>query len=516
MMKRFISCVMCFAMLIVNVSGTGFSDVKQGSWYYDAVTEMSAASVLKGYSDGTFRPSKEVTCAELVTIAMRQSGHQADPANSGHWASGYLSAALAAGLYDWDEIPPTGEKFDLPVQRQLAVKILMKALLPEAKGSYSEEAPKIADLQNLDGRYYEPVFAAYAEGVVTGDNTGAFRAKDSLSRAEACILIQRASVKKGTPAKDEKPDIPVNPTPQTTVSGGVTKNGRLQVKGSQLCNEKGEPVVLRGMSTHGMQWYGSFASEGAIKTTADYGANLFRIAMYTAEGGYLSNPDQIKSRVFAAVDAAIKNDMYVIIDWHILSDGNPVSHLNEAKAFFNEASKRYKDSPSVLYEICNEPNGNITWKDSIKPYSEQIVNEIRKNDKRGIILIGSGTWSQDILDPANDPVLGENLMYTCHFYAGTHGSWLRDRITEAMSRGIAVFVSEWGTSAADGNNGVFLEQAGEWLDFLDSKNISWANWSLCDKNETSAALKPGASPNGGWTQNDLSASGQFVFKRFSQ
>lgn len=105
-------------------------------------------------------------------------------------------------------------------------------------------------------------------------------------------------------------------------------------------------------------------------------------------------------------------------------------------------------------------------------------------------------------------------MYTLHFYAGTHGKELRDRIDAAMKKGIGIFVSEWGTSRADGNGGVFTKEADVWLDFLDQKGISWANWSLCDKSETSAALKPGASANGGWKQGDLSESGKYVFSKF--
>ena len=80
---------------------------------------------------------------------------------------------------------------------------------------------------------------------------------------------------------------------------------------------------------------------------------------------------------------------------------------------------------------------------------------------------------------------------------------------------MAVFVSEWGTSRADGSGGVFIDAAKEWLDFLKQRGISWANWSLCDKNETSAALRPGVSPKGPWRQEDLSESGQFVFAQFS-
>ncbi len=517
--KRTISRVLCFIMLLglfAYAAGAGktFSDVSPGSWYYDAVTQMSSSGVLGGYPDNTFRPSKTVTGAEFVAITARQAGLENSTSSSPHWASGYLDAALNSGWYDWDELPPTGEKYDQPIPRQLAVKILMKALLPDAHGSYDTEASKISDLSSLDGRYYDPVFAAYANGIVAGDaSTGNFRPKDGLSRAEACMLIQRAASKSG--AAPVAPLTPEPPETQSVVRGGISENGRLQVTGTQLCNSKGEPVILRGMSTHGMQWYGGFASSGAIKTTAEYGANLFRIAMYTSEGGYLSNPEQIKKQVFAAVDAAAANDMYAIIDWHILSDGDPMSHVNEAKAFFNEASSRYKNSPAVLYEICNEPNGNVTWAGNIKPYAEQIVSVIRQNDPFGVILIGSGTWSQDILDPASDPVTGTNLMYTCHFYAGTHGSWLRERIDAAIQKGIPVFISEWGTSAADGNGGVFLGESAKWLEFLNARNISWANWSLCDKNESSSALLPGASRNGGWTQENLSESGRFVFQHFS-
>lgn len=105
-------------------------------------------------------------------------------------------------------------------------------------------------------------------------------------------------------------------------------------------------------------------------------------------------------------------------------------------------------------------------------------------------------------------------MYTLHFYAGTHGEALRQRLDSVWTAGLPVFVSEWGTSRADGSGGVFLKESGEWLDFLEKRNISWVNWSLCDKNETSAALQPGTPPDKVWTQEDWSESGSFVFSRF--
>ncbi len=295
--------------------------------------------------------------------------------------------------------------------------------------------------------------------------------------------------------------------------GGAKANGWLQVVGTQLCNERGEPLVLHGMSSHGLHWFGQYAGRQAIMNTKAFGANLFRVAMYTGEGGYLSQPEAIKAQAVAAVDAAVAEDMYVIIDWHILSDGNPMAHADEAEAFFSEMARRYKDTPNVLYEICNEPNGGATWQGDVKPYAQRILKAIRAHS-RGLVLVGSPTWSQDIHLAAEDPLEGENLLYTLHFYAGTHGQWLRDRIDEVRARGLPVFVSEWGASAADGSGGVFLQESAQWLDFLEERHISWANWSLCDKNETSAALKPGTPAGRPWTQEDLSPSAAFVFGRF--
>ena len=509
LLSLLLSCSFC----AVPASAKAFPDVKKGSWYEKTVNDMAARGLVSGFPDGTFGPARTISAAEYVAVVARCAG-VTQTSGSSYWAHDFLQAGLEQGWYDWDEIPPTGETFGKPITRELAVKITMKALLPDRRGDYNTESAKMKDFAQLNGRYYDTVLAAYACGVVCGDSYGRFNPKKSLTRAEACTIIYSAlgQMDAAPSPSPGEPDLP--PEPVETISGGVSENGWLQVKGTQLCNEKGQPVALHGMSSHGLHWFGQFAGEQAIKNTAAYGANLFRVAMYTGEGGYLSQPEKIKKQAIAAIDGAIRQDMYVIIDWHILSDGNPKDHLAEAKAFFTEIAKRYKDQPAVLYEICNEPNGNVDWGRDIKPYAEQVVKAIRAQSEKGVILIGSGTWSQDVHTAAADPVKGENLMYSLHFYAGTHGQWLRDRAEAAMKQGLPIFVTEWGTSAADGNGGVYLKEAGEWLDWMEEKGISWANWSLCDKNETSAALRPGASPTGSWTDKDLSESGRFVFGRF--
>lgn len=99
-------------------------------------------------------------------------------------------------------------------------------------------------------------------------------------------------------------------------------------------------------------------------------------------------------------------------------------------------------------------------------------------------------------------------MYSLHFYAGTHTEWLRERASKSLKT-IPIFVSEWGVSDATGNGGIYLDEANKWMKFMKQNNISWANWSLSDKNEASALLLPN-TPENDISDKYLSESGKFV------
>ena len=169
------------------------------------------------------------------------------------------------------------------------------------------------------------------------------------------------------------------------------KYGKLSVKGSQLVDKKGKAVQLKGVSSHGMSWYPQYMNEKAMRTMRDsWGVEVVRLAMYTAEyNGYCTgdkeNQKKLRKEIYEAVDAAEKLGMYVIIDWHILSDNDPATYQTQAKAFFKTMAKRYADSDHVIYEICNEPNGGTSWT-QIKKYAKSVIKTIRTYDKNGIIM----------------------------------------------------------------------------------------------------------------------------------
>ena len=270
----------------------------------------------------------------------------------------------------------------------------------------------------------------------------------------------------------------------------LVKYGRLQVLDGRLCGDDGKPVQLRGMSTAGLQWYAEAVNAPAFATLAeDWKADVVRLTLYVGERGYATFPE-IKRHVERGIELAVAQGLYVIVNWVVHIPGNPNDPIYAgAQAFFDDISRKYGKHPNLLYEIMSEPNGDLDWAKDIKPYAEKTVATIRTNDPKGIILIGSGTWSQDVDIAAADPLVGHNLAYAFHFYAGTHGEPLRLKVRKAIERGVAVFASEWGTSDYTGNGGPYLRESEVWLDFLDHHGISWVNWGISDKSESSAAIK---------------------------
>lgn len=298
----------------------------------------------------------------------------------------------------------------------------------------------------------------------------------------------------------------------SSVSSSQAASGGLRVSGTTLTDASGNAVQLRGVSTHGLAWFPEYVNKEAFATLRDdWGANVVRLAMYTEEyGGYCNGGDKeaLKQLIDDGVSYATELGMYVIIDWHILSDGNPNQNKEEAKAFFSEIADKYAGHNNVIYEICNEPQ-NSDWNSQIKPYAEEVISCIREYDSNALILVGTNTWSQDIDAVAGNELDDDNVMYVLHFYAGTHKASLRSKLESALNAGVPVFVSECSICDASGNGGIDYDSAQSWLDLLNDRGVSFLAWSLSNKNETSALIQPGCSKTGGWTEDDLSETGRW-------
>ena len=311
----------------------------------------------------------------------------------------------------------------------------------------------------------------------------------------------------------------------------------LRVEGTSLVDEDGTPVVFRGISFGWHNIWPRFYNADAVKTlSGDWGCRIFRVAIGADDiaksdnpdchGGYMGEPEFALRCACNVIDAAIATGSYVIVDWH-----SHVLHTEEAKEFFSAIATKYKGVPNVIYELFNEPvcfsfeNGNedkyadlsdpeamsAYWK-ALKAYAQELIATITAiDDRKPLILMGCPAWDQRIDLPAADPVEGyDNLMYTMHFYAATHGSWLRDATDAALAAGIPVFISECAGCEASGDGYLDLEAWKAYSDWATERGISMMAWSISDKKETCSMLTPGATDGGLWAEDVTKPWGKVV------
>lgn len=297
----------------------------------------------------------------------------------------------------------------------------------------------------------------------------------------------------------------------------VDIHGRLRAVGNRIVGEKsGDTAQLTGMSLFWNQWPegGSFYNPKTVNWLVDdFHCSIVRAAIGVGDDGKMaSDSNGTYGQLDAVVKTATSRGIYSVIDWH---SHYAIKNIAAAKAFFERVAKQYGQNPGVIFEIFNEPWDDVySWKE-VKAYSEEIIPIIRKHSPN-LILVGTRQWSRDVDSAAMDPVSDTNSAYVLHFYSGSHRDSLRDKGRKALALGKALFVSEWGTTESEGGHTdktVYTEESDKWFAWMDSNKISSCNWSVQNKNEAAAALKPGVTKLFGWDTSDLSLSGKYAKAR---
>lgn len=300
---------------------------------------------------------------------------------------------------------------------------------------------------------------------------------------------------------------------------GKNSSGKGQIYGSCEGVKDGAEVQVRGMSL-----FKSIASdamdfwteEGVTTMVNDMKIQIVRAPMAVSTGswsdewneiqlkGYLEDPDNQKSFVKMVVDAAIKNDIYVIIDWN--SNENDLQ-TGEAIKFFKEMAQTYGQYDNVIFELLYEVNGSVKWS-TIKDYADRIIEVIREYSDN-LILVATPNWSQHVNEPVGNEVTDSknNTAYVFHYWAGSHsvGSF-GSAVETAMSAGLSVFISEWGTTDVNADGSVNASSSSEWQTFVNAHKLSWTNRSASKRSETSAAFDVSATQ----TSLQYTASGKLV------
>ena len=279
-----------------------------------------------------------------------------------------------------------------------------------------------------------------------------------------------------------------------------------QIYGSCEGVKDGAEVQVRGMSL-----FKSIASdamdfwteEGVTTMVNDMNIQIVRAPMAVTTDswseewneiqlkGYLEDSDNQKSFVKTVVEAAIKNDIYVIIDWQ--SAENDLQ-TDKAIKFFKEMAQTYGQYDNVIFELLYEVDGSVKWS-TIKDYADRIIEVIREYSDN-LILVATPNWSQHVNEPVGNEVTDSknNTAYVLHYWAGSHsvGSF-GPAVETAMSAGLSVFISEWGTTNTDADGSINESESNQWQSFVNTHNLSWTNWSASKRTASSSAFTSSAS-----------------------
>ncbi len=292
------------------------------------------------------------------------------------------------------------------------------------------------------------------------------------------------------------------------LQAGKNSSGKGQIYGSCKGVSSGNEVQVQGMS---LFW--SIADDvGAPFWTADYVSGLvsrqniqiIRAAMGVDEdwgaGNYFTNTSRYQGLMNTVVQAAIDNDIYVIIDYH---SHKANENVNNAKTFFKYMAEKWGKYDNVIFEIFNEPTSQ-DWS-TIKNYADQVISTIRQYSDN-LIVVGNRSWDQYPNEAASNPINDKNVAYTFHFYAGTHSTGKEGaNAVSAMNSGLSVFVSEWGTVNADGGGSV-SGNSSTWLNWMNDHKLSGANWSVSNKSEGASYFNGSAwnySESGNWVNTNI-------------
>lgn len=289
----------------------------------------------------------------------------------------------------------------------------------------------------------------------------------------------------------------------------VKNNGQLHVDGVFLKNSKNKNIVLRGVSYGWSNEHFRFYNENSVAwLKKDWNVSVVRATIgIEPSNGYLEAPLKTTNYINDLIEAAIKNDLYIVLAWHCNN-----KHLPQSIDFFVQIAKKYSKYPNVIYEIFTEPDDE-TWTE-LKPYYLELVKSIREYDAKNIILLSAPFWSQNIKQVADDPILGlSNIMYTVHFCTGSSGQLLRDDCNYALSKGVPIIITDHLLTDCSCDSKLFLDEWNKWITWFELNKISWITWSVSDKKESCSFLVPNACSNGNWSESELNESGNVVRKK---
>lgn len=184
-----LALALIFGVLSPAASAAGYMDVPCTHWAYADIMELQKRGLIQG-SGGKFHPGEAISQQAFLSMVCRAAGLDDRKLQSGaNWAEPAIAYAIYQGWCDEEEITATSRT--TPISREMAAKVLVGALFPEALDRKRTETG-FSDQARISPDRRPYVGAAAALGLIGGYEDGRFDPQGSLTRASAAALLCRA------------------------------------------------------------------------------------------------------------------------------------------------------------------------------------------------------------------------------------------------------------------------------------------------------------------------------------
>ena len=209
----------CFTLIILVIMAVGvylswadtisFGDVPEGHWAQKYIEAAAKQGWITGTGGGKYQPGKPVSNAEFATMIVSawyptERELVQKHMSIEHWWDASLKTAVGIGLFDDDTkagayymgngaFPASIanaaiSRYDMAI---VLYNMLWKEnVMPEAADIVAARV-RISDYESMPVHYQEAVTSCYAYGLLSGNENGRFAGDDSMTRAEAAVVLCR-------------------------------------------------------------------------------------------------------------------------------------------------------------------------------------------------------------------------------------------------------------------------------------------------------------------------------------
>jgi len=188
-MKKKVSILMTLVILLftsINTYAVKLNDI-ENHWAENNIISLLDRGIISGYPNGTFKPENNVTRAEALKMILVLLKNDVGNATNGKWYDNYYNEALKNKYILEGEF----DNLDKPITRGEFARLIIRALDEEYPENLKEYKNQITDYKNIPDEYKDFVLKAYTKGIITGYANGSFKAKNSVTRAEAVTMLIR-------------------------------------------------------------------------------------------------------------------------------------------------------------------------------------------------------------------------------------------------------------------------------------------------------------------------------------